>query len=535
MPTNAKNIKFDQPGAGVYGYGITEKNLIPTLEKLYSHKTEKAGGSKVVFDAVYKNAEKAFARQPKSKAAKEFFNWTRTGKLPTTISPSFMQGAGINYDYGLREAGRNQQHKKSFFTSTFGKILHAVGTVALGAIPVVGPALAVLAGGIGGAVNGGGVLGGLTGALSGYGAGQFGSSLAGAVNTTGGLASSFSNPGTFAHNLWNGSNILGGTVTNVNSLMPGSAMTGAHIGSNAAGLLGPVQGGGNLFNSFTNTINGAKGSLNTATGGLSGTIGDTASGIGKIQNIFGGGGMAGNTNSGTTGGLFNTLFGASGSNKASKKLVEQLMQLYDQSKVSPFNINNPNYVGANVTANGANPVLNPNVANTFGNFNTMINKLGAAGSKLNPMGLSQQFFDQIDRLESRRDADKMNSLESRLFNSSGINQGTANQVADFRNQLEQGRQQRVFNATQAGQSYTSNLFNQFLGLVGGRSALGSSTLEPIRLATGTSVANAGANTGASQIFSNAAGFQAMNTSNQSANTGSLIDDAIQFAALFGGS
>ena len=72
----------------------------------------------------------------------------------------------------MREGTRSQVHKKSFLTSTLGKLLVGAGQIGLSFVPGVGPALSAGLGGITGAMNGGGPLGALTGALQGYGLGK---------------------------------------------------------------------------------------------------------------------------------------------------------------------------------------------------------------------------------------------------------------------------------------------------------------------------------------------------------------------------
>lgn len=254
--TNAMNIAFDQPGAGLQGYGIDQDNLAYNFNRLYQHRNEKAGGSKQVWEAIVKNAQRSITRSPNSKAAQEFQTFVKTGKLPTTMSRSFLQGAATHFDYGLREVGRSVQHKSNFLDSTFGKILHAIGTVALGAIPVVGPALAVAAGALNaGARTRPSGLGIGLGALSGYAGGVTGAGIASGINAAGGVGSYLGNAATSAgnfiqHPITGISNALGGGV---------SGGTAAGAASSAGGLIGGDAGAGpgTLVNSAGKAITGA--------------------------------------------------------------------------------------------------------------------------------------------------------------------------------------------------------------------------------------------------------------------------------------
>ena len=243
--------------------------------------------------------------------------------------------------------------------------------------------------------------------------------------------------------------------------------------------------------------------------------------------------MAGSSSGGSSG-IFETLFGSKGSSKASKNLYNQLMALYGDAQAKPFDIRNPRGAGVDMSEGYAKPTLSPGMQRTFSDFDTLINSTGKSARNLNQRGLSREFFDQIDRLESRRDANQFNSLESKLFNKSGINTGTANNVADFRNQLEEGRQKRVFEATSAAQNYTTNMFKNFLALNQGRTEFNdNAVLEPLRVASNISNGQQQGRAQAGKYAYDAFGVQAQSDSNQSANDGSLIDDAIQFMSLFG--
>jgi len=234
VPTvNAKNIQFDQPGAGVTGYGINAQNLYPKLTKLYGARTDKAGGSKAIWDAMVNNTNKSLARS-KSPIALEFQNFLNTGKMPTNPTPQFQRFAAESLDYGLRETGRAQQHKNTFWDSAFGKILGPALTVGAGFIPggqVLAPAVGATFGGLKG-----GLPGAVLGGLSGYGAGQFANTIGNAATATGGWGSAFSHPGAFFHNI--GTEL--GALTSLGS-------SGGNMGAFGDFLGNFNYGGGNLL------------------------------------------------------------------------------------------------------------------------------------------------------------------------------------------------------------------------------------------------------------------------------------------------
>ena len=252
---NAKNIEFDRPGAGIEGYGITPKNLSAKLVKLYGARTEKAGGSKAIWDAMVKNTAKSLARSPDSATSKQFDTFLKTGKLPAKPTPGFQKYAAESLDYGLRETGRAQQHKPTNFLSGF--LTTVLPEIALGMVPGIGPGLAAAYGGIKGGVEDG-FMGAITGAAGGYGAGSLGAGIGSAGSAAGGIEGFVDNPLQWASNMGgqavNGvkgafdgfgnfiahpiDSITGaGTLTNVNQFMPGDIAGRAGTVANAGGAL----------------------------------------------------------------------------------------------------------------------------------------------------------------------------------------------------------------------------------------------------------------------------------------------------------
>lgn len=168
-PVNAKTIAFDKPGAGLMGYGITPENIGPKLLKLYGKRTDEAGGSKGVWDAMVKNTGKSLARS-NSPVTREFKAFLDTGKYPDKPSAAFLRFAGGSLDYGLREVGRAQQHKKGFLDTFLGRIVTLGAEVA--AAWVGGPWAAAAIGGGLGYVKDHDLFGALMGGIEGYGVGS---------------------------------------------------------------------------------------------------------------------------------------------------------------------------------------------------------------------------------------------------------------------------------------------------------------------------------------------------------------------------
>lgn len=206
---NAKTLPLARPDIAAANYGVTYENAPAKLEKLWAHRDEKAGGSREIYEKLVKHASpEAILKRggdPNSVQWKYFREYLDTGKVNPNMKP---QLAHDMLGVGLSETARHQQHKpKNFFTQYLMDPLIEAG---LGAIPGIGPGLAIAYGGIKGGVEGG-PLGALTGIASGYGAGNFGSGLGSAVSSTGGIGSALTHPGAFLHNL--GTEFIPGTIT----------------------------------------------------------------------------------------------------------------------------------------------------------------------------------------------------------------------------------------------------------------------------------------------------------------------------------
>jgi hypothetical protein len=230
---NAKNLAFDQPGAGLQLTGTDERNISAKLNKLYAHRDEKAGGSAELWAAMQKNNAKTLARTPDSQAAKEFQSYLKTGKLPAN-SPGFLNLAAQQLDYGVRENSRAQQHKP---VSLLEKIASPLLTIAASAInPLAGAAV----GGFMGSRHGGGILGAGLGALGGYFGGK-------SIADAGGVSGIYNSAKNGISNLLPGSggfsNPAGLGLTGANLGLPGLSNAGAAVpvsgyGASALGLTG---------------------------------------------------------------------------------------------------------------------------------------------------------------------------------------------------------------------------------------------------------------------------------------------------------
>lgn len=75
---------------------------------------------------------------------------------------------------------------------------------------------------------------------------------------------------------------------------------------------------------------------------------------------------------------------------------------------------------------------------------------------------SQRYFDALDRLASRREAEGFQSTASRLFNVGGATSGTQRMLADYQRDIEDAQLRRTIAAEQAGFSREQDLFNRYL-------------------------------------------------------------------------
>ncbi len=136
---NALNTPFDVPGAGLVQAGVTDKNLHAKFDKLRDHRAEKEGGSAQLWKDLSRWTTTKNAAGLGPSQARLFNKYLATGEKPAGLSDATVKAA---LDWGIREQDRFQNHKENFFDTGLGQLLHSVGTIAAGFIPVVGPFVA---------------------------------------------------------------------------------------------------------------------------------------------------------------------------------------------------------------------------------------------------------------------------------------------------------------------------------------------------------------------------------------------------------
>jgi len=261
---NAKNLPFTQPGAGLALGGVTDRNLYAKYDKLRGVRDEKSGGSRQLWDNLSRYTTTPQAAKLDPEQGRLFNKYIQTGVKPAGLQDATASRA---MDWGLREAGRFQQHKP---ISLLEKIGGPLLTIAAGAInPFAGAAV----GGYLGQRNDGGVLGGLLGAAGGYLGGR-------AIANAGGVSGIYDSAKNGLSNLFGS----GGGFTNTGALgitglpganfasMPGafpSTLNAAGFGNNALGISGQNLG--------LNFASGAIRGLDLAGYGNSAIGGDAAS------------------------------------------------------------------------------------------------------------------------------------------------------------------------------------------------------------------------------------------------------------------
>lgn len=244
---NAKNVPFDQPGYGLALGGVTAGNLYAKYDKLRAHKTEKEGGSKQLWDNLSRFTTTKNAANLNPEQAKLFNQYIKTGKRPDGLTDQTTMAA---MDWGLREAGRFQQHKP---ISLLEKIGGPLLTIAASAIPVIGPYAGAAVGGYMGSRHGGGLLGAGLGALGGYMGGR-------AIANAGGVTGIANNVKTGFNNLFNSGGFsnpsalgLSGSNLGLNfASAPGAfgAVAPAGYGASGLGLTGASLGVSGLANAL---------------------------------------------------------------------------------------------------------------------------------------------------------------------------------------------------------------------------------------------------------------------------------------------
>lgn len=150
------------------------------------------------------------------------------------------------------------------------------------------------------------------------------------------------------------------------------------------------------------------------------------------------------------------LFGAFGDSKAADQFGSAAQLQYIAPQFQPTS----NLFGRTTNAGGF-------TLNKFGRrYLNDLTKNQALTRKdfqsFNRGAFADRFFDAIDRLESRREAQAFSDLESRLFNQAGVSTGTQRQIADFQADIEDARLDRVIKSELAGAQMSDLLFDRFL-------------------------------------------------------------------------
>lgn len=231
---NAKTLPLGRPDIAAVNYGVTTRNARRKLEKLWLHRTEKAGGSKTLFDKIAQWASPEAIRRrggnPNDTQWRLWGDYLRTGKIADGLRPQLAVTAlGLGYS----EAARSQQHKQGFLDSFVGKLV-TIGVTAATAW-VGGPWAAAAMGGALGYVKDHSLLGALTGAIQGYGVGQFTAWAQG-----GGFGALFA-PANGAGIAATGTNAFTNFLTNVGTQVAGNVGVGTLL-SGAAAFAGAAAG-----------------------------------------------------------------------------------------------------------------------------------------------------------------------------------------------------------------------------------------------------------------------------------------------------
>jgi len=229
-------------------------------------------------------------------------------------------------------------------------------------------------------------------------------------------------------------------------------------------------------------------------------------------------------------GLFSSIGGLFGGNKVGKRLSKDLKAIAEDTVFQPFNVAGPGSSGI-FDGTSATATLSPQLQQSFDLFSKLIGGIGQQAQGFNPVDFSNNYFDSIDRLESRREGDAMASLESRLFNRSGINTGTEMQVRDFRDTLEERRAARAQKAMFDSQNFFTNMLNQMLGLETGRGQLIAGAFDPLKLGSTFGQIGLDAQEIKGNLLKEGAGVRAGTTAKTWEGVGGILDAGV---SIFGG-
>jgi len=460
MALDAKNVPFTQSGAGLAMAGITPQNMYARLDKLRLNSTSKEGGNAQLWKNLGRWTTTPNAGGLNPQQASLFNQYYKTGVRPAGLTDQTVSGA---LDWGLREGGRSQQHKNTFWDSAFGQLLGPALTIGSSFLPggqFLAPAVGALTGGLKGGWSGA-VLGG----LSGYGSGQLAQGLKGAAASTGGWGSALSHPGAFLHNV--------GASLNPSIVRSGSALGGIGSVGSAAGSIVPHIGGGAA------NAGGSMGALSDFMGPVKGFLGNFD---------YGGGNLLGDA----------AKFGLNyyGQQSALNQQQDAADRAFANSQFTPYNISTP---GGSATFKGTNASasLSPAAQKLLGNYNSVMGQDLTAFNKFSPQNYSQNMYTTLSNLKAPDVTAANNNLLSDVYNR-GQWGGTVGAQdiysADMANNLQD--QALRLQSQQAGASESDRLFNQYMKSAAAYHSLLNSPNEFIGQGINAGGARSGANTNA---------------------------------------
>jgi len=509
LPYNAKTLPFDRPGAGAFNYGVNQGNVGKKLERIWLDRDTVDGGSRAIFNKIsnWASPEQVTRRggNPNDTQWRLWQNYIRTGKVDPNLRTSL---AVRGLDLGLRETARAQQHKDLWANSFLGKLTGVAlqaGGYALG-----GPWGAAAAGALyGGTVGGDGWRDALMGGIQGYTMGSGLQGLNNAAGATGGWLSSFKNPGTFIHNLWNGGP---GALTS-GSQIPNGISTGAR----AAGAFGgsTAGAGGGSMGVFSDILGTGRDVLNWGN--------------------YGGGNIFGDI---VRGGL-----NYWGQQNASDNLNDAANRAFENSRFIPYNVNTPGG-SATFDGNNINTQLSPQAQAVANQYRGLVNTNLGAYNKFNPNNYSQNMYRTLSNLRAPAQTAENNNLLSNTYNLGRWGSTVGAQdiySADMAQNLQD--QALRLQSQQAGAQESDRLFNNYMKSAAAYNTLLNSPSDLARLGLAGGSVQSGANANAMQYPWLAAGADygstnafwstlANSAGNMISNTGNSINNGYTFRSNY---
>lgn len=212
-PASARSLDFKAPGAGLQNAGIDEKDMYPRFEKLRGLKDQKEGGNRQLWKNLDRWEDTPNAQNVDAEQKQLFDQYHATGERDPRLKDTTVATA---LDWGVREGTRSQVHKKTFMSSTLGKLLGIPITAA--GFAVGGPLGAGIANGLYQGVGNHDVLAGLGGFAGGYAGGSLGGKLLGVGGNAAGLPGGGTISGMFGG---------GAPLSNINQFMPSDIVSRA--------------------------------------------------------------------------------------------------------------------------------------------------------------------------------------------------------------------------------------------------------------------------------------------------------------------